>query len=126
MQIVLGLSFWLRLGVGTIKEKRYDLFEDLLTNVYSAVDMIGGFHPIHLTHGDFPGHGFSAITELDVYQVAAEDYSHAVKRIVVPRGRLARRQPLSPYQVVTAMMQHFLLCHEVHSVSLRAPHRNHR
>src|SRR5208283_4779524 len=99
-------SFLLRFCVRTIKEEGHDLLEYFLPDVHGAVNAIGRLDPIHFTDSDLPWHSFSAIAELDVEQVAAQDDGHTMKRVAMPGCRLARRQPLPPNQVISAMMQH--------------------
>jgi len=110
----------LRLGVRTIKKERYDLFEYFLADIDRAVDAIARFHPIYFANRNLPRQSFSAITELDIEQIPAQNHSHAVKRIMVPRCGLARRQPLPPNQIISAMMQDLLICHKAYSLSLSA------
>src|SRR5262249_7165094 len=62
---------------------------------------------------------FSFVAELDVQPVSAQDHGHAMKGIAMPGRRLARRQPLSPHQVIAAMMQHLLIGRELHSCFLQ-------
>ena len=101
--------FRLRLGVRVIKKKSYNLLEYLFADVHRAVDAIAGLRPIHFANCDFPRLSFTAIAELDIQPISAQDYGHPMKGIAMPRCRLPRRQPLSPDQVISAMMQHFLV-----------------
>ena len=63
---LLRLFFRLRLGVGTIEEKSYDLLEHFPANVHGAVDAIAWLDPIDFANGDVPRHSFAAVAELDV------------------------------------------------------------
>src|SRR5271165_3858638 len=97
--------FRLRFPVRAIKEERYNFLKHFLSDVHRAVDAIGWLYPVHLADGDLPRHGFSAIAEFDMEQVAAQDHCDAMKGIAMPGCRLARRQPLPPDKVISAMMQ---------------------
>jgi hypothetical protein len=108
------IIFWLRLGIGTIEEKSYNLLKHFPAHIYGAVDAISRLDPIHFTHGDVPRHCLAAVAELDVEQVAAQDDGHAMKGIAMPRRRLSRREPLPPNQIVSAMMQDLLICRSFH------------
>jgi len=104
----------LRGRVGTIEEKSYDFLKELFADVHGAVDAIGGLDPIHFANRNLPGLSFSAIAELDVEQVSAQYYGHAVKGIAVPGGGLAGGQALAADKVISAMMQNLLILCQVH------------
>jgi hypothetical protein len=67
---LLRVVFCLRFCVRTIQEKSYNLLEHLFPDIDSTVDTIARLDPIHLARGDLPRDSFSAITKLDVEQVA--------------------------------------------------------
>jgi hypothetical protein len=100
----------LRYCIGTIEEESHDFFEEYVADVYSAVDAIARLRPIHLAYRDLPRLSFSTIAKFDVEQISAQDDSHAVEGIAVPRRCLPRRQPLSADEVISAMVQHLLNC----------------
>jgi hypothetical protein len=100
----LGVLVGLGDGVGAIQEVSYDLLEELLADVHGAVDTIAGLHPVHFTNGDLPSQRFSTVTELDVEEIPAEDYGHAVKGVAVPRCGFSRSQALAPDQNFSAMV----------------------
>ena len=68
------------------------------------MDAVGWFYPIHFAHGDIPCLGFSAVAELDIKEISAQDHGDAMKGIAMPRCRLAGRQALSADQVISAMV----------------------
>jgi hypothetical protein len=111
---LLRVSLGLRDRVGTIEEKSHDFFEGFFADVDGAVNAIGGFDPIHFADGDLPGCSFSAIAEFDAKQITAEDNGHAVKGITVPGCGFPRRQPLSPDENISTMMQDLLIVLRIH------------
>jgi hypothetical protein len=112
--LLLRIVFRLRHCVRPIQEKSHDFFEDLVADIHSAVKAIGRFYPIHFADSNLPRLSFSAVAELDVEQIAAQDHSQTMKGIAMPRRRFPRRQPLSPNQVISAMMQHLLISERFH------------
>jgi len=104
-RFLLGLRDRLRV----IEEKRGDLLKCLLADVHRAVDAIAWLQPIHFAHRHLPCLSFSAIAELDVEYIPAQDYRHPMKGIAMPRCRLPRRQPESPDQVISVMVQQLLM-----------------
>jgi len=111
---LLGVVLRLCHRIRTIKEESYDLFEDFLADIHGAVNAIGRFHPIHSANSNFPRLSLSAVAELDVEEIAAQDHRQTMKGIAMPRRRFPRRQPLSPNQVISAMMQHLLIFYQFH------------
>jgi hypothetical protein len=103
----------LRLGVGTIQKERHDLLENLLANIHGSMDAIAGLNPIHFPYRDLPRQSFSAVAELDLQQISAQNYRYPVIGIVVPGCGFARRQPLPPDKTISAVMQYSLLAHRV-------------
>src|SRR5216684_4121334 len=89
LRVVLRLRDRLRL----IKEKRGDLLKRFLADVHRAVDAIAWLQPIHFANRHLPRLSFSAIAELDVEYIPAQDHGHAMKGIAMPGCRLPRRQP---------------------------------
>ncbi len=89
-KLLLRVVLRLRFRVRTIKERSYDLLEDFLADVHSAVDAIGRLNPIHFANSDFPQLSFSAIAELDVgvRDLAIEEAAEYLARIGVPREKL--------------------------------------
>src|SRR5215469_18203535 len=106
MPISALLRLWHR--VRTIQKKGYDLLEHFLPHIHLTVDAVAWLRPIHFAYRDLPRQGFSPIAELDVEQIPAQDHRHPMIRIAMPRGRLPWQQPLSPDQVISAMVQHLL------------------
>jgi hypothetical protein len=77
--------------VRAIKKKSDNLLEELRADVDSAVNAIAGLRPIHFANRDLPWQSLSAIAELDVEKIPAEDHRHSVKGIAVPGSGLPWR-----------------------------------
>jgi hypothetical protein len=93
MTVRLPISALLRLRhcVGTVQKKSYDLLEDLLPRIHRTVDPVAWLRPIDFAYRDVPRLGLSAIAELNVEQIAAQDYRHPMEGIAMPRSRLPWR-----------------------------------
>jgi hypothetical protein len=105
----LELFLRLRFRFRVIKKKSHNLLEYFFADVHRAVNAIAGLRPIHFANRDFPRLSITAIAEFDIQQIPAQDHGHPMKGIAMPRRRFPRRQPLSPDQVISAMMQHLLV-----------------
>jgi hypothetical protein len=105
LQLVLGL--WI--GIVTIEKKRYDLLENLFADIDCAMDTVARLNPIDLADCDLPRHRGSAIAKFDMQQVSAQNHSYAMKRVVMPRGGFAGREPLAAHEVISPMMEHLLI-----------------
>jgi len=106
--MLLGMVFRLGHCVRAIKEKGHDLLEEFLADIHGAMDPVARLTPIHLAHTDFKRLSFSAVAELDVEQIPAQDDSDPVKRVAVPSSGLSRRQTLPPDKVISPMVQDLL------------------
>src|SRR5437867_9842542 len=100
--------FGLRLRVRVVQKKSHNFLESYLAYIHGAVNAIAWLRPIHFSGRHFRGQTFSAIAELDGQQIPAQDDGYAVKGIAVPGRCFSRCQPLTPHQVISAMMKHFL------------------
>ena len=102
LPILAFLRLWHR--VRTIQKEGYDLLKHLLPHIHRTVDTVAWLRPIHLAYRDLAGLGFSAIAELDVEEIPAQDHRHPMIRITMPRRRLPRIEALPPDQVVSSMV----------------------
>lgn len=107
--LLIRVFLWLRDRLGVIKEESYNLLEYFFPNIYGAVDAIAGFRPIYFADSNLPRLSFSGVAELYVEEITAQDYGDPMKGIAMPGCSLPRRQPLSPDQVISPMMQHLLI-----------------
>jgi hypothetical protein len=111
-----GTVLRLRLRAGMVQKESHDFLKDLLPNVYGAMYSISWFYPVDLADSNIPWYGLTAVAKLDVQKIAAQDHGHPMKWIVVPGRRFAGSELLASHEVVSTMVQHLLVCRQLHIV----------
>jgi hypothetical protein len=88
----------LRHGVWPVEQEDGDLLVRLLAHVHGAVKALRRLLPSHLSRRDLDAMALAAIAILDQEDVATQDNGDALKRVAMPRHRLARSQAQPAHQ----------------------------
>jgi hypothetical protein len=98
----------LRHRVGTIEKEDSYFFVRLRADIDTAVNAISRFVPVYLAAFEVEPSALTAIGVLDREDTTTQDHRHPMERVVMPRGRLTRRQAQSAHERCPTTMQHFL------------------
>ena len=86
--------FYLRLRgrIWTLKEKGCDLLIRPRSHIDRAVNTIARFQPVRFANSNCEALGFGPIPELNLEDVAAEDYRYAMAAVAMPRSCVSGRK----------------------------------
>jgi hypothetical protein len=80
----------------------------LRADIDTAVNAISRFIPVYLAAFEFEPSALTAIAVLDRQDTTTQDQRCSMERVVMPRGRLTRRQAQSAHERCPTTVQHFL------------------
>jgi hypothetical protein len=98
----------LRHRIWPAEQEDGDLLVRLLPHVYGAVNALGGLLPFHLSRRDLDAMALAAIAILDQENIPTEDNGDALKRVAMPRHRLARSQAQPAHQGGSVLEKDFV------------------
>jgi hypothetical protein len=98
----------LRHRVGTIEKEDGYFLVRLRADIDTAVNAISRFVPVYLAAFEFEPRVLTAIAVLDRQHTTTQNHCYPMERVVMPRGRLTRRQAQSAHECCPTTVQHFL------------------